>query len=360
MLQNFIRDGHAIDLLLSRAPRFFDSPAPATVGVELTNICQLACPHCDAQHASIRGRSGFMSAETFSRLRGQLRDLKVRNLRLIGGGEPTLHPRFSEWVPGLRGLASFLSVTTNGQRLTPAICEAALSTLDMIEVSVASDHAAGFEQSRGGGDFDLLLANLSRLHLLRARMKSRTLIHIRIMLRPSDRPIEQRLVRFWGQYGDVISTQALQDYFADRGDIFPSARAPGHPLCVLPFRALGVKWTGDVPLCRASSFQTGTPQGLVLGNVNTGTLASIWNGAMIQQYRAGHRSRRPELMPLCKSCPDPQSPRAWRKVYRNNDHLAQKARTTAIEDAGCGVPRDQPAFIPVAALSSRPARRSAG
>jgi hypothetical protein len=54
--------------------------------------------HCDAQHPTIRGRAGYMSDATFEALVAQLRTLRVRNLRVIGGGEPTLHPRFADYI----------------------------------------------------------------------------------------------------------------------------------------------------------------------------------------------------------------------------------------------------------------------
>jgi MoaA/NifB/PqqE/SkfB family radical SAM enzyme len=144
MLARYLRDGWGGDLLQSRGPRLHAASSPTTVGLELTNVCQLRCPHCDAQHPEIRGQPGYMSAETFARLIPQLRALRIRNLRVIGGGEPLLHPRFAAWAPQLRGLASVVSITTNGQRLTPENSAAALDSLDVIEVSVASDNAIGF------------------------------------------------------------------------------------------------------------------------------------------------------------------------------------------------------------------------
>ncbi|HEX7843839.1 MAG TPA: hypothetical protein VF469_40470, partial [Kofleriaceae bacterium] len=45
MLISYLRDGRAVDLALSRAPMLFDAPSPSTVGIELTNVCQLRCQH---------------------------------------------------------------------------------------------------------------------------------------------------------------------------------------------------------------------------------------------------------------------------------------------------------------------------
>lgn len=322
MLFSYLRDGRAVDLALSRAPMLFEAESPSTLGVEFTNVCQLRCQHCDAQHPDIRGRAGYMSDATFARLVEQVRALRIRNLRVIGGGEPTLHPQCAEYVMQLRGLAPFVSLTTNGLRLTEPVCRAALLALDVIEISVGGDDAESYARSRGGADLEQLLTNIRRLQRLRSKTGSRTLIQIRVMVRPSQRPSLDRLLRFWGVYGDVVSTQLIQNYFDGSGDAFPVGRPASYPSCVLPFRMLGVAWDGEVPLCRGSAFQTGKPEGLVLGNIHTSTLADLWHSPVMRQYREGHRKRIAGLMPICRNCPDAQTP-AWRKRYDNNQHLAK-------------------------------------
>ncbi len=339
MLWRYLRDGWGPEMLRNRSHPMEVPSSPVTIGVELTNACQLRCPHCDAQNPVIRGKVGFMSDDTFARLVAQVRSLHVRNLRLIGGGEPLLHPQFSAWVPQLRGLASLISITTNGQRLTPEVSAAALGTLDLIEVSVASDHAEGFARSRTGGDFEELLENLVRLRALRRQMRSHTLLHIRVMLRPSELPVVDRLLAFWRRYGDAVSTQRLQDYFDQDGDIFARGETEPYPPCVLPFRSLGVRWDGVVPLCRVSAFQARSSQEVRLGNINNTTLAEIWQSALLRQYREGHRRRDPARMPACHNCPDPQRPH-WSKDFDTNAHIT---RASERPDG----------FIPVRALKRR-------
>lgn len=279
-----------------------------------------------------------MTEATFARLVEQLRQMRVRNLRLIGGGEPLLHPEVAAWLPQLRGLASFTTLTTNGERLTAEITAAALDTLDVVEVSVASDHAAGFERSRTGGHFEKVLTNLERFRVLRDRMRSRTLLHVRVMLRPSELPTVDRLLAFWRRYGDVVSSQRLQDYFGEEGDVFERGTVEAYPPCMIPFRVLGVGWDGVVPLCRTSAFQTGRPQGLVLGNINETTLPEIWRNELLRQYRDAHARRDSTRMPLCHNCPDPQRPTLG-KVFDTNAHI-----TRAAHQAG---------FVPLRMLSRR-------
>ncbi|HEX7839057.1 MAG TPA: SPASM domain-containing protein, partial [Kofleriaceae bacterium] len=294
----------------------------------------------DAQHLDLRGRPGYMSDATFGKLVEQLRSLRVRNLRVIGGGEPTLHPRCAEYLMALRGLAPFFSLTTNAQRLSEPLCRAALATLDVLEISVGGHDAESYAASRGGSDLARLLANIARLRRLRAETRSRMLIQIRVMVRPSEERSIAQLLTFWRQHGDLVSTQMIQNYFGLEGDAYPVGRPASYPSCVLPFRMLGVTWRGDVPLCRGAAFQTGSSEGLMLGNIHTSTLAALWHSPVVERYRAGHRTRRAELMPLCENCPDAQAP-FWRKRYDNNRHLATPPAS----------------FIPVASLTAKIARR---
>jgi hypothetical protein len=314
LFSNGLRAGRILDIIGSRAPLLFEGRPPTTVSIELTNVCQLRCPYCTAQHA-MRRPPGFMSPGTFANLLKQLKELHPRNIRLTGGGESTLHSLFPAWVRELRDVAPFRSVTTNGQRLTDETCTAVLSALDTIEISVDSDNATGYECSRVGGDFDTLIANLRRLRRLKYQMGSRTLIHIRLMIRPSERSHRDRLLRFWLQFGDVISTQKLIDYVGGSNDLFQLTKGNEVPQCVAPHKLMGVHWNGDVPLCDASADQMGEPEGLLLGNINSQPLASMWHGQVISTYRRGHKERLLELTPICRGCTDARSPRIWWKVY---------------------------------------------
>ena len=75
-----------------------------------------------------------------------------------------------------------------------------------------------------------------------------------------------------------------------------------YPRCTLPFKDLCVTWDGNVPLCQYSATQMGAEPGLLLGNVNTATIAGLWNAPLIRQYREAHRTRHTGKMPICAGC----------------------------------------------------------
>jgi sulfatase maturation enzyme AslB (radical SAM superfamily) len=108
--------GGLLETLKSRFPfRLSDAEFPRIVALEFTNFCNLRCPYCASQTGPVRGRRGFMTDATFSRIASQLREFPLQTLRVIGGGEPTAHPRYAEYAAQLRGVASISTLTTNGQ-----------------------------------------------------------------------------------------------------------------------------------------------------------------------------------------------------------------------------------------------------
>jgi hypothetical protein len=133
-------------------------------------------------------------------------------------------------------------------------------------------------------------------------MKSKTMVTIRVMLRPSERSSQDRILEFWRQYGDTVMPQFLVDVGGTDPDVYQNSGIEGvFPRCTLPFKSLDVRWDGKVPLCSYSQ-RGGSAEGIILGNVNGSSLVELWNSPLMKQYRRAHRSRAEELMPICNGC----------------------------------------------------------
>jgi hypothetical protein len=88
--------------------------APLSVNLDLTTACNYACDHCIDWDLLNSGVS-FDEA----RLLASLSEMAARGLRsviLIGGGEPTVHPRFPDVVRRLKDLSLQVAVVSNGSR----------------------------------------------------------------------------------------------------------------------------------------------------------------------------------------------------------------------------------------------------
>jgi sulfatase maturation enzyme AslB (radical SAM superfamily) len=106
------------DLRRARAEGRPDPPppdqAPISINLDLTTACNYRCDHCiDWEILNTRHRHDEQT------LRGSMRTMTERGLRsviLIGGGEPTLHPGFTDFVRFLKQLELQVSVVSNGSR----------------------------------------------------------------------------------------------------------------------------------------------------------------------------------------------------------------------------------------------------
>ena len=102
----------------ARARAKADSPmptwAPLSINLDLTTACNYACDHCiDFEILN----SGINHKD--DELRASLAGMAARGLKsviLIGGGEPTVYPRFREIVRFLKDLKLQVAIVSNGSR----------------------------------------------------------------------------------------------------------------------------------------------------------------------------------------------------------------------------------------------------
>jgi len=88
--------------------------APISINLDLTTACNYRCTHC-IDWDILNTAHKHLEAE----LRDSIRLMSERGLRsviLIGGGEPTLYPRFPEFVKFLKELGLQVAIVSNGSR----------------------------------------------------------------------------------------------------------------------------------------------------------------------------------------------------------------------------------------------------
>ena len=293
------------DIIRTQFPLINPEPAkPAQVTLEFTNHCNLRCVYCTSSLA-LRPQ-GFMSDETFRNTLEGIKQLHVDRVRIVGNGEPTLHPDFSTFTQTLCEHIPFVSIITNAQWREPENVIKILleSSVSLVEISVDGGYKDTYEKMRVGGKFERLIDNLKLLKAAKKRLGASTMINLRLMMRPSDRFEEKKLTAFWKQYGDSVMPQYIVTRKQlDFDDAFTPTQREEHsyPKCSVPFKSFDVIWNGNVPLCNLSIHQLGG-EGLVLGNVNEINLKELWNSLYMKQYRQAHYKRNFDKMPICKGC----------------------------------------------------------
>ena len=88
--------------------------APLSINLDLTTACNYACDHCidwDILNSGISYDDGTLRASLAA-----MAERGLRSVILIGGGEPTVHPRFREMVRYLKELSLQVAIVSNGGR----------------------------------------------------------------------------------------------------------------------------------------------------------------------------------------------------------------------------------------------------
>lgn len=101
--------------------------------IQITTKCNMTCEHCcfsctmDGEH---------MSMSVWKRVLELVRDDAVS----IGGGEPTLHPKFKTMMFDLLGNAQeFIWISTNGSNKKASLALAAMASANIIQAQLSYD-----------------------------------------------------------------------------------------------------------------------------------------------------------------------------------------------------------------------------
>lgn len=117
---------------------------PFELHIELTNVCNLNCPHCYK-----KANEGTISFLDFQTLKNRIFDRCASQTRVLHltGGEPTLHPEFKEIVDFASNIFH-IQLTTNGANLWN-IPVSTLSKISDIDISMYGTDRNSYEISTG-------------------------------------------------------------------------------------------------------------------------------------------------------------------------------------------------------------------
>ncbi len=126
-----------------------------SVGIGLTNDCNLNCAHCYRDTARVDRIS-------LAQVKQICEAIPVDALGM-GTGENALHPEFAAIVEYLAGLGVKLSIASNGYSLT-VIPESLLRAFHDVEVSIDFASEAAQDALRGPGNWALVHRAMARCH----------------------------------------------------------------------------------------------------------------------------------------------------------------------------------------------------
>jgi len=155
------------------------NPAPITVELDMTNICNHRCPECVVNYFRTADKN-YLSRQLAKNIVIQLAKNKIRGLIFTGGGEPLCNPYTLEIVDlaGKKGLD--LGFITNGSLLKEEACEIILKNCTWMRVSLDAGSAEIFKLTHGldGKEFNKVIEKINLLVRTKKRIRSKCTIGV--------------------------------------------------------------------------------------------------------------------------------------------------------------------------------------
>lgn len=146
---------------------------PASVHVEISNVCNLHCEYCILDQGAQGDR--VMADSTFSALLPYLRN--ASRVDVSGIAEPLMNARWPEIIRSIRGAAprAHIAMCSNATLLTREKCEILVdSTLDELVFSLDGVDPALIDDIRKGGSLSSMLDNVRTLQTVKCERNSST------------------------------------------------------------------------------------------------------------------------------------------------------------------------------------------
>ncbi|MCW2283768.1 MoaA/NifB/PqqE/SkfB family radical SAM enzyme [Rhodoblastus acidophilus] len=289
-------------------------PAPLTLFVEPTNICNFRCVYCPESFDNFEERSGGlhrMDARAFDLLADQVRELgRIKSLNLYMLGEPFVNRELPEFVRIARrkDIAERITITSNGTLLKEDVSRRILAAgLDYLRVSIYGGTPESYARTTQGKiALDRVVENVARFRQWRDEMGAATFVYVKMIDSGSPEENSQFLSTFRDIGDEVTIEPAMNWNDPDEGDLSLISRqqrldssffSQRKQVCPFPFYSLVVHSDLRVSVCCVDWAKEA-----VVGDLRARTLAEIWRGEPLREFQMMQLERRAGSHPACKNC----------------------------------------------------------
>ncbi len=161
-----------------------EQPNPAQVQLIITNRCNHRCKFCSYRMPGYTSNQMFNAADEIPYAKvleiiDDCREMEIPAIQVTGGGEPTIHPQFSEIVEQIVSRGLQLAIVTNGNVL-PEKSIPTLACATWVRFSIDAAEEATYRSLRGVGEaaFKKTWKNIDRLVVEKYRQQSDVVIGI--------------------------------------------------------------------------------------------------------------------------------------------------------------------------------------
>lgn len=275
-------------------------------------MCPCRCVHCPVGTISPDKRTErfgqkFAELALYDKVSREIGAHPSAALRVHGVGEPLLWPLLPDALAVGKSNGArtwiFTSAVTRDAVLLDAVCE----NVDIVEVSVNSTGPADYRATKGIDAFTLVTENIRHI---RRRIDAGVSVRLVVSRVQSDVPAaDDQFREYW--MGTGLVDDAFVRSYHTYNDILPNLPEDGpaatHQPCLVHWARFNVTVDGLAIVCFNELFKRRLDPGVVLGDVNTRSIAEIWRGPKLEAIRkaelAGDYSalEAPEALP-CRNC----------------------------------------------------------
>ncbi|MGE3843884.1 MAG: radical SAM/SPASM domain-containing protein [Vicinamibacterales bacterium] len=267
---------------------------PDIVQIESTNICNAKCVFCPRDEMA--RDQGVMAWDLFTKVVDECAQLGIGHVRLHNYGESFVDRKLVEKIAYAKqkGIPE-VGIISNGSLITEAAARGAVEAgLDAINISLDAAGKEVFEATRVGLKYDKVMAGVEHILAARAAAGKRHPKLILSFVRQNNSAEERAFIERWSARADKIHITDLHNW----GGTLNRESDVRYP-CYRAWLTFTVLWDGRVSLCCADFDGRH-----VLGNLNTQSIAEIWNNDLYRQTRRDHLDHGGPA--VCQSCDLPK------------------------------------------------------
>jgi MoaA/NifB/PqqE/SkfB family radical SAM enzyme len=283
--------------------------------LEPTNICNFRCLYCPESFSDFKERTGGLSrldAAGFAAVSDQILALgRLKVLHFYMMGEPFVNKALPDFIAAAkeRQIADRISVTTNATLLDAKTIDRILdSRLDYLRVSIYGATQESFAQ-RTASPFKLARI-VSNIAALRSRRDERGLDGPFLYVKMIDTGVTEENALFLDTFRPIADEVAIEPVMnwndPEEGNLAQVSRDVmlANPYfrhvkrtCAFPFYTLVIHSDLRVSVCCVDWAKQA-----VVGDLKTETLADIWRGERLHDFRLTHLRGERRALAACAQC----------------------------------------------------------
>lgn len=283
---------------------------PISIGIELTNTCNLRCPECITGSGKLTRIQGFMDIGLFKTVIKELGPY-LFNANLYFQGEPMLHPQFFSFLENTRN--TFTIVSTNGHYLTTENSEKIVKAgLNHLIISLDGMDQETYALYRINGNLNTVIDGIKNVSEAKIRLKSNIKLEIQFLVNQINEnqiPQVKELARSVSASLRLKSMQVndkkdagrwlplngkFRRYTLKNGEYVIKSNLPDR--CARLWFNPVITWDGKVlPCCFDKNAEH------IMGDLNQDSFREIWNGPKYRIFRKSIFSGR-QMIEICRNC----------------------------------------------------------